>query len=223
MSDLSDSAAIGGTLSKVAADADRRKPVLDRGKRRVEAILEATAALILEDDIANVTTRRIAERANVPIGSVYQFFTDRDSIFNALVRRHLVEYTAVLMELLRSADQTGWQSLVQPIFDAAVDYYRDHPVFRSLWFDRRNSQRTQVLNAAETATLAKNLARLLEGVVGMPAERLEVIMASAIEISDALIRYAFVENPAGDPALLDEGRRAVFAYLTTAIGEPGRV
>jgi AcrR family transcriptional regulator len=52
----------------------RRKPRQERSRDRVERILEATAALLGDTPADKITTAAIAEKAGVPIGSVYQYF-----------------------------------------------------------------------------------------------------------------------------------------------------
>lgn len=63
-----------------------RRPTQRRSIERVGQIFDATRDLILDESIAAVTTTRVAELAGVPVGSVYQFFTDRDDLLRSLAR-----------------------------------------------------------------------------------------------------------------------------------------
>jgi AcrR family transcriptional regulator len=62
----------------------------------VEAILEAAAQVFERHGYAQGTTNRIAERAGISIGSLYQYFPNKDAILVELVRRHLAEGTVEL-------------------------------------------------------------------------------------------------------------------------------
>ena len=62
----------------------------------MQAILEAAAQIFERHGYAAGTTNRIAERAGVSIGSLYQYFPNKDAILVALVYQHLAESAAVL-------------------------------------------------------------------------------------------------------------------------------
>jgi AcrR family transcriptional regulator len=74
----------------------RKLPKQARSGATVEAILEAAAQVFESRGYAAGTTNRIAERAGVSIGSLYQYFPNKDAILVALVHRHLAEGTAAL-------------------------------------------------------------------------------------------------------------------------------
>ena len=74
----------------------RKLPKQARSQTTVETILEAAAQVFERHGYAAGTTNRIAERAGVSIGSVYQYFPNKDAILVALVHEHLAESTAML-------------------------------------------------------------------------------------------------------------------------------
>jgi AcrR family transcriptional regulator len=67
----------------------RRAPSQKRSRQTVGAIVEAAGRLLVEKGRLGVTTNAVAERAGVSIGSVYQYFPDKQAIFAALQERHL--------------------------------------------------------------------------------------------------------------------------------------
>ena len=73
-----------------AAIPQGRTPVQARAVARVEAILDAAAALLAEaGPPLNLT--EVAARADVPIGSLYQYFPAQSSLIHALAERHLTQ------------------------------------------------------------------------------------------------------------------------------------
>jgi len=74
----------------------RKVPKQARSQTTVDAILEAAAQVFERHGYAAGTTNRIAERAGVSIGSLYQYFPSKDAILVALVHRHLAQGTAAL-------------------------------------------------------------------------------------------------------------------------------
>ena len=74
----------------------RKLPKQARSETTFDAILEAAAQIFERHGYAAGTTNRIAERAGVSIGSLYQYFPNKDAILLALVHQHLAEGTAAL-------------------------------------------------------------------------------------------------------------------------------
>jgi transposase-like protein/AcrR family transcriptional regulator len=67
----------------------RRQPKQQRSQQRVERILDAAALVFDEVGYEAATTHAIAARAEIPIGSLYQFFPDKLAVFHALELRHI--------------------------------------------------------------------------------------------------------------------------------------
>ena len=74
----------------------RKIPVQDRAKVTWNVILDAAAQVLLRHGYEKATTDRIAERAGVSIGSVYEYFPNKESIFAALMLRFNGERWAAL-------------------------------------------------------------------------------------------------------------------------------
>ncbi|MGI4856144.1 MAG: TetR/AcrR family transcriptional regulator [Janthinobacterium lividum] len=108
-----------------------RAPRQARGKARVETILDATAALIVEKGLGGVTMHGVAKHASTPVGSMYHFFPDRDALLEALHERH----TASMAEIGREIDATSaekWRTLsaaavVDRLVTPYIRYLESHP------------------------------------------------------------------------------------------------
>jgi AcrR family transcriptional regulator len=74
----------------------RKQPRQPRAKETVRAILEATAQILDRESLDAATTKRIAEVAGVSIGSLYQYFSHRDAILEALQDREFERTLAVM-------------------------------------------------------------------------------------------------------------------------------
>ncbi len=72
----------------------RKMPTQSRSRVTVEVILEAAAHILATKGYEAFTTNRVAERAGVSIGSLYQYFPNKQSLLVALHARHLDEITA---------------------------------------------------------------------------------------------------------------------------------
>ncbi len=65
----------------------RKMPKQRRSREMVERLLEATAATLAERGLDDTTTNHIAEKAGVSIGSLYQYFPDKEALLEALMER----------------------------------------------------------------------------------------------------------------------------------------
>lgn len=91
----------------------RRVPSQERAKVRVESILAATRELLHESGIASVTTARVAARAGVPVGSVYQYFPNKKAIFLALYEDYLAGVRRVVERFEAEASpEQDWQDFL---------------------------------------------------------------------------------------------------------------
>lgn len=66
----------------------RKRPSQDRSREMVESLMQATARILIEDGYDTLSTNRIAKRAGVSVGSLYQYFPNKQALVLALVRRH---------------------------------------------------------------------------------------------------------------------------------------
>lgn len=78
----------------------KKTPTQPRARRTVERIIAATAALIEEQGLDALTTNRVAERANVNIASLYQYFPNKQALLSALLQQYWQDLARVLNDLL---------------------------------------------------------------------------------------------------------------------------
>ena len=78
-------------MSKAAVKAmePRKTPVQARSAASVEAILQATIQVLLKDGKLKLTTTRVAHRAGVSVGTLYQYFPNKSALLQALLKAHL--------------------------------------------------------------------------------------------------------------------------------------
>ena len=81
----------------------RKRPVQQRSRLTVDQILEAAARVFAKRGYAGATTNHIAERAGVSIGSLYQYFPNKDTILVALHARHMESASEVLRKMMEEA------------------------------------------------------------------------------------------------------------------------
>lgn len=81
----------------------KKQPVQARAQATVAALLDATARLLAEEGYESVTTNRVAEVAGVSIGSLYEYFPNKQSLVAAALARAMREIAAEVTHSLRAA------------------------------------------------------------------------------------------------------------------------
>jgi AcrR family transcriptional regulator len=74
----------------------RKTPVQARATVSLESILEATLQVLLDVGQARLTTTRVAERAGVSVGTLYQYFPNKSALLKTVMERHLAEIAGVV-------------------------------------------------------------------------------------------------------------------------------
>jgi len=85
-------------MPKKSSKSPRRTAKQSRSKATVDVILDAAAQVLLREGYAQTTTNRIAERAGVSVGSIYQYFGDKDQVFARLIDREVTRTVTTFLE-----------------------------------------------------------------------------------------------------------------------------
>jgi len=85
--------------SKKLAVNPRKTPAQDRSRATVEVILDAAARILVKDGYDAFTTNRVAEKAGVSIGSLYQYFPNKTALLGELQRRHIADLERGIAEM----------------------------------------------------------------------------------------------------------------------------
>ncbi len=111
----------------------RREPVGSRGRRRWTLILDTAADLLNEGGPEAINTNALAERAGIAVGSVYQYFSNKEAILAALGERYLAELGSNTVTALQQ-DLSGLpvSEIVDRVIDPMVAFERRHPAFGQL-------------------------------------------------------------------------------------------
>ncbi|MFE1171179.1 TetR family transcriptional regulator [Streptomyces sp. NPDC058773] len=203
------------------AAALRRVPVQRRSAQRLARILDACAEVLEETGYEDLSTRAVAGRAGVPIGSVYRFFPNKRAMAEALARRNLDAYAARITARLTDPAHTPlrWRRAMDVVVDEYLAMKRTVPGFALVEFTVPAPGPARQANYE----VADRLLALFAGPLGLDAadERLRTAFLVAVETADALLQLAFRTDPAGDPALFTETKLLLRAYLARYLDGTG--
>lgn len=105
----------------------RKAPVQSRSRATVDAILDGCVRILDQEGLVGATTSRIAEVSGVSVGSLYQYFENRDSILNALQDREFARTSEMLQGLLLTRKFESERELAYTVISSLLDLYRASP------------------------------------------------------------------------------------------------
>jgi len=185
----------------------RKQPTQERSRQTVAAILEATIRVLDEISGAALTTTRVAEVAGVSVGTLYQYFPNRDALLNALL-------ADLLEAAIHAVERECAASAGLPIAEAAPRVVRAflaakanraaaartiHKAFGSGFLDDR-----PIVQAA-TRRAHRALGKLLAN-GGEPDEAMLVRAQIACSALEGVVRQALVDDTdkLNDPAWVEQ-------------------
>ena len=209
---------MSSATSNEQAAVRRRIPTQLRARERVEKILDAASQIVVADGIDALTTRSIAAVADMPVASIYQYFSDKDAILLAICERDMAEMDQQVADDLGELKILSVRSLVETAMRASVTVYHRRPAFMQIWmrgrtnnavndYGRKHTQRT----AATLMAFALDAGMFDTSLV--PQKALPVVAELAVEMGDRAFQLAFEHDIKGDTFLIEEGITLVTSYL----------
>jgi AcrR family transcriptional regulator len=200
----------------------RRRPIQGRSRATVEAILQATARVLVRRGWSGLTTNHVAEKAGVSVGTLYEYFPGKDALARALVEQHLAQAEALLgarvAALLGAAAPLDVTSLVQAMVGVMIELHEGDPRLHRVLFEEvphDASVRARVRRLEDDAAGA--LARLFPHVPGIAVRDPDIAARLVVELLEALThRWITARDRAPIPAtrMADELTRLLVAYLS---------
>ncbi len=96
----------------------RKSPVQARSTASVDAILEATVQVLLDLGKERLTTTRVASRAGVSVGTLYQYFPNKSALLQAALKRHMDGVTETVERVCREQRGNSLEGMATALVDA---------------------------------------------------------------------------------------------------------
>ena len=127
----------------------RKKPQQQRAKLIVDHILQAAQICIVEQGLMHITTPKIAEKAGVSVGSLYQYFENKEEIIQELLRRKSENLGLALKQMVITQEQLSIQEIIPLSIQFGFDVMRAESGFfievLKHWHGYNNSEAAQIL------------------------------------------------------------------------------
>lgn len=191
----------------------RRKPTQERSRALVEAVLEATAQILVSEGPDKASTNRIARRAGVSVGSVYQYFPNKEALIEALAERHVQRRLEVALTHLQGAFDQSIEELTRRAVTALIAAHRESPELHQVLAQQASVDVVQRLRrVAEQALAADMTLRHQRGENSVTNPELAAFLV--VTVIDESIQTAVQHRPdlLEDDALIEELTRLTVRY-----------
>lgn len=195
----------------------RKIPRQARAQATVEAIIVATAQLLTEQGFVNLTTARVAERAGVSIGSLYQYFPNKQGLAAAVVDHYSDEVLARFTAMVRARPGKTLVDTVDAMIGfALVSHPHEPEMHRAL-----NDLAPRIGREEKTRAISRGMAKVIE----TELERHRQEISPDLDLADAAAMIETVletvahrtiqRHPVrvGADGLIGQCRRLIIGYL----------
>ncbi len=187
--------------------APRKQGRQHRAQVTQAAIVEAAARILEDGGHEGTTTNHIAERAGVSIGSLYQYFPNKQAVIAALLRREREDLLGSF-EVLASSDGDPRQ-IGNALIDVALAHQFQRPKL-ALELEYLEA----ILAVDEVQELAMRLSEQVIGLVRRIRPGADLCVArDIVAICKAMTNAAALSGETDQDALRKRLRKAVFGYL----------
>ncbi|MBD2165582.1 TetR family transcriptional regulator [Calothrix membranacea FACHB-236] len=194
----------------------RRKPRQARSQERVNRIIDVAEELFISQGYSATTTNAIASRAQIPIGSLYQFFPDKTAIVQALALR----YEERLHQRLAILDnpelaKLPLSALVEQMIDITEQHFAENPGYYAIFMEVQGTlPEVQAVGDAADAQLIRDFATLLaQRQAELDTADYEAIAFVLVKAIGTLMWLSLSQEKAFRQRLVAETKRFTLNYL----------
>lgn len=197
----------------------RKRPRQARSKATVDTILEATTRVLVKQGFDSLSTNAVASAAGVSIGSLYQYFPNKEALVSALIDRHMEQMNlSILAELTRVAKLPVAEA-ARAVIELTIKAHAIDPELHRVLTE----QVPRIGKLARLRELDEICHRMIAGLLAARKDELAIrdpdlaafILVSTIE---SIVHRAALLYPSRlrDPRLVDEATVLVTRYLGIA-------
>ncbi|HRE49476.1 MAG TPA: TetR/AcrR family transcriptional regulator [Aggregatilineales bacterium] len=189
----------------------RRTPKQARSQQRVDHLLTTAAAVFGEVGLAEATTNQIAARAGMSIGSLYQFFPNKEAIWAALIERYAFQLRG-LLSAEGMADRP-FREVIQTIITRLLAFDTEHAGFKALFITGPTAEQINAEIVNQICDLFRTRFPALSEEIALPTALV------AVSLVRGMLTLRSDPHPAAPPlpSLVGEITAALLGYLRTVL------
>jgi AcrR family transcriptional regulator len=171
-----------------AALKPRKTPTQARANASVNAILQATVQVLLKEGLARITTKRIAARAGVSVGTLYQYFPNKNSLLYVLYRQRLDSFAVNFQQACTVARGTELAEMAEALASAFVkSKFGDAETSVALYAAAGSCDGCRRMRTRTAKVMADTIATASDRIVNNPSRVAKMLFSAMAGISQDII------------------------------------
>jgi AcrR family transcriptional regulator len=205
------------------AEVQRKEPTQERGKKRVEAILDAAAEVFARAGFESATMDEIAAQAESSIGSVYQFFPNKEALFIAIAERCIERSRSLFDEILTPELMSkGWEEILTAFVDAYFEHEATDVNMRALYANLHLHGTYEAADAALLEELVDRTSALLSVYAwSLSPKKRKIVAKTVVNVTTSFLFMTRSEPAPNAKKMLEELKLLLIRYLRPYAEEAG--
>lgn len=192
----------------------RRRPAQARSRVRFERILQAARMVLIEAGFESFTFDEVSRRAEVPIGTLYQFFANKYVLICELDRQDTAANLAEIRSFSEHVPALQWPDFLDEFIDHLARMWREDPSRRAVWHAVQSTPATRATAAATEREMLEPLAEMLAPLaVELSYEDRIDLAGFLVHTVVSLLNYAVSGPEENFDHVVAEIKRMLVAYL----------
>ena len=191
----------------------------ERSRATVDALVEATARILVKEGFDKASTNRIAEVAGVSVGSLYQYFPSKEALVAAVIERHQQEIMQTVRGELAEVMSQPVEKAVRKLVAVAVKAHRVDPRLHRVLAEQiprvGKLEKLETFNRENYALFRTYLESHRDELRVDDLELASFVCVTSIEAltHNAVLHHSKMLSDEAMEALIEEGARLVIGYL----------
>jgi AcrR family transcriptional regulator len=197
----------------------RKQAAQRRSRATVDALIEATARILVTEGFDKASTNRIAAEAGVSVGSLYQYFPSKEALVAAVMERHNRRLMQVVRGALAEAAALPMEQAARKLVAAAIKAHRVDPKLHRVLAEQiprtGRLENIDALNRETYALFRGYLETHRDEFRTLDLELATFVCVTSIEAltHTAVLHHSEFLSDEGAGTLIDEATRLVVRYL----------
>ena len=198
----------------------RKNASQERSRATVDALVEATARILVREGFDKASTNRIAEVAGVSVGSLYQYFPCKEALVAAVIDRHNQDIMRTVRSELADAMSQPLEKAIRKLVAVAVKAHRVDPKLHRVVAEQiprvGKLENVETFNRENFALFRRYLEHHRDELGVDDLELASFVCVTSIEAltHNAVLNHAKALSDDAMQSLVDAGTRMVVGYLT---------
>jgi AcrR family transcriptional regulator len=190
-----------------------------RSRAMVDALVEATARILVKEGFDKASTNRVAEVAGVSVGSLYQYFPSKEALVAAVIERHQQEILQTVRGELAEVLSQPVERAVRKLVAVAIKAHRVDPKLHRVLAEQIPRvgafEKLETFNRENFTLFRAYLERHRDELRVVDLELASFVCVTTIEAltHNAVLHYSKTLSDQTMESLIDEGARLVTGYL----------